>query len=382
MTSRTWFRADIQALRALAVLLVVAYHAGIPGVRGGFFGVDVFFVISGFVITQVLLRERESTHGTSLFNFYARRIRRIVPLAAVVVVATVFATYHYLAYVTGAVNAHDALWVLLFSGNVHFAALRTNYFTQQLPPSTLQQYWSLAVEEQFYFMWPVVFLLATRWRTRLRTDRVLTIILAAIIIASFVWCVHETSSAPTWAFFSPLSRAWELGCGALLAVLESAIVGRAPRIGRALGVIGISTLVIFAWAFTGATQWPGSAAALPVLATVALIGGGTLVGPGGFAGFITWRPLQWLGNVSYSWYLVHWPIFALATQYSFSALPLHSRLELFGLSLLLAAVAYYTIDRPIRRSRWLAQHRVATYVMGGLCIGLAYGAVLWHLSHY
>ena len=122
--------------------------------------------------------------------------------------------------------------------------------------------------------------------------------------------------------------------------------------------------------------------AAPVLATTAILVGGTLVGPGGFSGLVTWRPVQWVGDISYSWYLVHWPIVAVATQYSFSALPLKSRLELLALSLVIAAVAYYLIDRPIRRSRFLLQHRGWTYAMGGFLIVAAYGVISWHLTHY
>ncbi|MGC2168518.1 MAG: acyltransferase, partial [Acidimicrobiales bacterium] len=136
---RAEFRPDIQALRALAVAVVVLYHADIPGVHGGFLGVDVFFVVSGFVITNVLLRERASRGTTSIPGFYARRIRRILPAATVVLIATVFATYHWLSFIAGAANADDAKYVAIFVGNFHFASIGTNYFTAHEPPSTLQQ---------------------------------------------------------------------------------------------------------------------------------------------------------------------------------------------------------------------------------------------------
>ena len=149
------FRPDVQALRALAVVLVVLFHAHVPGIHGGFLGVDVFFVISGFVITGVLLQERASKQHTSITGFYARRIRRILPLATVVLIGTIFAVYHWLSFVSGAQNANDAKWVAAFLANFHFASQGTQYFTSQLPPSAFQQYWSLAVEEQFYLVWPL-----------------------------------------------------------------------------------------------------------------------------------------------------------------------------------------------------------------------------------
>src|ERR1700728_325768 len=155
------FRPDVQAVRALAVSLVVLYHADIPGFHGGFLGVDVFFVVSGFVITNVLLRERASKGTTSIPDFYARRIRRMLPAATVVIIATVFATYHWLSYISGGINADDAKYVTTFVGNFRFASVGTQYFTATQPPSTLQQFWSLAVEEQFYLVWPVMFLLLT-----------------------------------------------------------------------------------------------------------------------------------------------------------------------------------------------------------------------------
>ncbi|MGB8195540.1 MAG: acyltransferase, partial [Acidimicrobiales bacterium] len=190
---RSEFRPDVQAVRALAVLLVVLYHANIPGVHGGFLGVDVFFVVSGFVITNVLLRERASSGKNSIPGFYARRIRRILPAATVVLIVTVFATYHWLSYVTGAANADDAKYVAAFVGNFHFASIGTQYFTASQPPSTLQQFWSLAVEEQFYLVWPVLFLVLTLPRLAFSSVHRLMIALTLIIGASLAWCIIETN---------------------------------------------------------------------------------------------------------------------------------------------------------------------------------------------
>src|SRR6202453_894712 len=179
---RAEFRPDIQAVRALAVVLVVLYHADIPGVHGGFLGVDVFFVVSGFVITNVLLRERASSGRISIPGFYARRIRRILPAATVVLILTVFATYHWLSYVTGAINADDAKYVAAFVGTFRFASIGTQYLTENQPPSTLQQFWSLAVEEQFYLVWPLLFLLVTLpWRMLSPITRLVSVL--ALIIA-------------------------------------------------------------------------------------------------------------------------------------------------------------------------------------------------------
>jgi peptidoglycan/LPS O-acetylase OafA/YrhL len=377
----TEFRPDIQALRALAVLLVVLYHANFPGIHGGFLGVDVFFVVSGFVITNVLLRERASTGIISIPGFYARRIRRILPAATVVLIATVFATYHWLSFITGASVAEDAKYVAVFIGNFRFASVGTQYFTANLPPSTLQQFWSLAVEEQFYLVWPVLFLLLTLPRQLFSPVTRLIAVLLSIIGLSLAWCIIETNQNAVWAFFSPLTRAWELALGALLAVLGPHLRGRAPRIGLVLASVGAVTVLLCTWFYSSTTLWPGTAIIAPVLATGALIAGGSLRGPDSFGGFVRFAPIQWMGNISYSLYLVHWPIIAIATQYAISPLPRYSEVELVSLSIALAALLYYTIENPIRKSKWLANRRLVTFVFGATLVGFSFAEIYWQLSH-
>lgn len=379
---RTEFRPDIQALRALAVLLVVLYHASIPGIHGGFLGVDVFFVVSGFVITNVLLRERASRGNISIPGFYTRRIRRILPAATVVLIATVFATYHWLSFITGASAADDAKYVAAFVGNFHFASIGTQYFTAQQPPSTLQQFWSLAVEEQFYLVWPVLFLLLCLPSKPFSSVTRLTVVLLTIIGFSMVWSIIATNQNPVWAFFSPLTRAWELALGGLLAVLGPHLRGRAPRSGLALASIGTVSISICTWMYSSTTLWPGSAVIAPVVACSAVIAGGSLRGPDSFGRFIRFAPIQWMGNISYSLYLVHWPIIAIATQYSLSPLPLHTELELVSLSIALSAVLYYVIENPIRRSTRLASRQLVTLIFGAVLVGSSFAVIYWHLSNY
>jgi peptidoglycan/LPS O-acetylase OafA/YrhL len=379
---RAEFRPDIQAVRALAVALVVLYHANIPGVHGGFLGVDVFFVVSGFVITNVLLRERASRGTTSIPGFYARRIRRILPAATVVLIATVFATYHWLSFISGGANADDAKYVAAFIGNFHFASLGTQYFTATQPPSTLQQFWSLAVEEQFYLVWPVLFLLLTLpWRTFSVVARLICA-LSLIIAASLTWCIIETRQNEVWAFFSPLTRAWELALGALLAVIGPHLRGRSPRLGLVIASVGLGAVLVCTWIYTSATSWPGTAAIIPVLGTGMIIAGGSLRGADRIGRILRFQPLQWLGNISYSLYLVHWPVIAIATQYAIAPLPLHSEIELVAVSVALSAILYYAIENPVRRSKWLARQRLVTFAFGAVLIGLSFATIYWHLSHY
>jgi peptidoglycan/LPS O-acetylase OafA/YrhL len=483
------FRPDIQALRALAVALVVLYHADIPGAHGGFLGVDVFFVISGFVITNVLLRETASTGRTSISSFYSRRIRRILPAATVVIVATVFATYHWLAFIAGAESANLAKWVVAFMGNFHLASIGTNYFTQSQPPSTLQQFWSLAVEEQFYVVWPIVFLALTwnRWNFSGRTRSTIVATAAAIVVgasllwcliemnhfstntflsplhrywelvlgallvavgyglfsrmkrigvlvqvagaiailvwlfviekqydavfpilfiaatwplwrqsprlrlvialiiiigASLTWCIIETNQNAVWAFFSPLTRAWELALGATLAVIGPWLRAKANIVGLLMQVIGVCAIVACTWIYTSATVWPGTAVIAPVVATGVVIAGGSLRGPDKFGFFARLPLLQWTGDCSYSLYLVHWPVIAIATQYVTSPLPLLSEIGLVAISIGLAAVLHYVVENPVRNWKWLARQRIVTFAMGVVLIGLTYGVIYWHLFNY
>jgi peptidoglycan/LPS O-acetylase OafA/YrhL len=371
------FRPDIQALRALAVGLVVAYHANIPGIHGGFLGVDVFFVISGFVITGVLLAERDRSQGTSLLDFYARRIRRILPAATVVTIGTIFATYHWLGFITGRSVAEDAKWVTIFFGNFHFAAIGTAYLTASQPPSTLQQFWSLAVEEQFYLLWPLLFSLVVLVARRYSRE-VLLGTLALIAISSFAWSVIETNGNSVWAFFSPLTRAWELAIGAGLAVAVPYLKGKNSQLGLALSSVGLAGIALATWLVSATTKWPGSMVALPVLSTGLVIAGGTLRHGAQRPSWSSWAPLQWVGNISYSLYLVHWPVLTIATQYSLTPLPLHSELLLVLVSLALAAALHYAVENPFRRARFLLTQRWVTLAVGVAMIALSYGVIIWH----
>jgi len=181
------FRPDVEGLRALAVGLVVLYHAGFPRLTGGYVGVDVFFVISGFVITGLLLRERTGTGKTSILDFYARRARRILPAATLVILVTVVAVYVLLGSVDGNNVADDGRWAAVFLANYHFLEVGTNYLQSLRPPSPLQHFWSLSVEEQFYVVFPTLFLVVAALRSRFSTRLRMVVVLAVIVVGSFAW---------------------------------------------------------------------------------------------------------------------------------------------------------------------------------------------------
>jgi peptidoglycan/LPS O-acetylase OafA/YrhL len=217
------FRPDIQGLRALAVIVVILDHLfGWPS--GGFVGVDVFFVISGFLITGLMLSEHQRTGQISWANFYRRRVRRIMPAAVVCLTLTVAASF--LIYRTARFDSirSDAIWSLFFGANWHYAEVGTDYLGSTGPVSPLQHFWSLSVEEQFYIIWPVVLIgmlgvVGRPLRTRGRSaNRALAAAMAAGVVGSFAWAVVDTATSPTWAYFSTFTRGWELAVGAMLAV--------------------------------------------------------------------------------------------------------------------------------------------------------------------
>ena len=362
------FRPDVQGLRAVAILLVVLFHAGIPGLSGGYVGVDVFFVISGFVITGVLLRERATENSTSLPRFYARRARRILPAATLVIIVTVTVAYHYLGPLTGHETAIDGQWAAVFLANFHFAASQTNYLASQQPPSALQNYWSLAVEEQFYIVYPTIFLLTAGVIRRIPLRRRLIAVLIVIVVASYSYSIVFTSANATSAFFSPLTRAWELALGALIAVLGPSL-RCVPRLLASIGSwLGLAAIVVAGVSLTSATVYPGALVAIPVVGAALVIAAGTARPDLGAELLLRRRPFQLLGLISYSLYLWHWPILVIATQYrGATTLPVWDNVVLLLIATVAAVLTYRFLENPARHARVL---------VGRPCISIALGLCL------
>jgi peptidoglycan/LPS O-acetylase OafA/YrhL len=350
------FRPDIQGLRAIAVLAVLADHlAGWP--KGSFVGVDVFFVISGYLITGILVREFETRQTISFAGFYARRIKRILPAGLFVIGATVCATrvlagidrYHF--------TAADAIAAVEFRANWHFAQTGVNYFNQSLPPSPLQHYWSLSVEEQFYFVWPwlLLGLLLTgrrlRWWRHEHTRLVAGIAIAAISGVSLAWAFDQTAANPTTAYFSTFDRAWELGLGALIAI-AAPWLGRAdPRLRWAVASLGLLGVLISLLVVPSSPGFPAPWALLPTLSTAAVLATGAGL-TGGSLVALTNPVSQYLGDLSYSLYLWHFPVVVLIV----TVVPRYSAAYwLAGLTLIfgLSAASFHWLEEPVRRSSWL-----------------------------
>ena len=357
------FRADVQVLRAVAVLLVVLYHAGVPGLAGGYIGVDVFFVISGFLITGLLVKEQERTGTISILKFYGRRMRRIMPAAALVLLATVVASYHWLGYIRGAHIAEDAQWSAVFLANFHFAAIGTDYLNAQSDPSTLQHFWSLAVEEQFYVVWPALFLVLGRVRRRIAP-------VVLIVAASYVFSIVATTQNATQAYFSPFTRACELGAGALLALLADR-TARLPRsAGHVLSIGGMIAIVVAACTMTDAMAFPGAIVAVPVLATCAVLAGGSVIAGTRLDEVYRFRPVQLIGLWSYSLYLWHWPLLTIAEERLGHAPAPTVRAILVLAAVALSAVTYYVLENPVRNLPVLRRRAVVSVAMGLVLIAV------------
>jgi peptidoglycan/LPS O-acetylase OafA/YrhL len=379
------FRPDIQGLRAVAVTLVLLFHAHVPGMGGGYVGVDVFFVISGFVITGVLLRERSSKGSTSIATFYARRIRRILPAATLVIVAAVIASFPLLGPVDGAQTATDARWASVFLINVHFATTGTNYLASQLPPSLLQNYWSLAVEEQFYLIYPTIFLIVAGLSVRHSLRRRLGMVLGAAIVISFTASVIQTSSNATAAYFSPLPRVWELALGGLVATASVGLRRVPSSVAAALSWSGVGLILLAAVTFSSSTAYPGWAVAVPVVGAALVIASGVAQPKYGAEGVLRLRLFQWVGLISYSLYLWHWPILTLVTEHSgLAQLPVWSALGWELLAVGLAVATYRLLENPVRKSRYLIGRRRISLLLGVCLIAFSLAVATlelrWHDS--
>lgn len=401
---RKRYRADVQGLRAVAVLAVIADHfAGWP--KGGFVGVDVFFVISGYLITGLLVREFEARGTISFTHFYARRIRRILPVAMFVIGATVLATRVLAGIDRYHTTARDAIWAVLFGANWHFANVGTNYFAQSLAPSPLQHYWSLSVEEQFYLVWPWLLLILLLVGIRLRfwahrhTRLVAGLAIVVIGTLSLIWAFKQAADSPTTAYFSTFVRAWELGVGAFVAIVSergrpaggrhASDAADVPRpwltIRGAVGWLGITGIGVSTLVVPSSSGFPVAWELLPVLSTAAVLAVGG-AGPVPELRPLTTRTAQYLGKISYSLYLWHFPvavlIVTLVPQYSFLYWAVGLTL-IFGLSV----ATFHLLEDPARRGEWFHRHpgRLPRPALGwfkyaGACAGLAIVALVAHVG--
>ncbi|PJI93657.1 acyltransferase family protein [Luteimicrobium subarcticum] len=372
-------RTDVEGLRALAVLAVVLYHAGVPFLPGGFVGVDMFFVISGFLICGLLFDEATRSGTIGLRDFYARRARRILPAATLVLVVVSVASWLLLAPLRAAGVLADVAWSLAYAVNWRFVDRQTDYLHAGDAVSPVLHFWSLSVEEQFYLAWPLLFLacglLARRLAPRWRAVPFFAVTLAALG-GTFALSLAWTATQEPVAYLSTPTRVWQFAVGALVALLVRTLdVGAWPRAVRAaLGWAGLVTLVVVMLRLTTATPYPGVAALAPTLAIglVILVGRSTgtgfelrPAGPGDPSRWLSARPAQAVGGLSYSWYLWHWPAIAFVTL----LVPGATWPVLTGVaaaSLVPAWLSWRFVENPVRRAP-----AVLRSPRQGLSVGLA-----------
>jgi len=350
----TVFRTDIQGMRAIAVLLVVVFHAGVSALPGGFVGVDVFFVISGYLITGQILGSMDK--GPFRFaSFYAKRARRILPASLLVVVLTLIGAVIWLPPLQLPQVFAGALATALYVPNMYFAVRGTDYFASE-SISLFQHYWSLGVEEQFYLIWPA--LLVVAFVLVRRSERRLFWFLVAVVVVSFFAGWVTTYVSQPWAFFSLPTRAWELGVGGLVQFALRRGVGLPPVVGRIAAWAGIAVLAAAALLITETTPFPGVAALVPVAGSAALIFGGALARDNLVSRALGTRPMVFIGTISYSMYLVHWPLLILPRQaLGDEPLPLWATLLLGALSVPLAWLMYRFVETPMRHLPALERRR-------------------------
>jgi peptidoglycan/LPS O-acetylase OafA/YrhL len=370
------FRPDIEGLRAVAIVAVLLCHAGLPFFAGGYVGVDVFFVISGFLITRLLLGELEGTGRISLRRFYARRARRLLPLSAVLLASVGVLSLLLLSPVRAVEVSGDIVSSALYTANWHFAAQSVDYFAQDVEPSPVLHLWSLAIEEQFYLVWPTL-LLAVTWFARRHYYSVRPVIwatLAVVLAGSFALGVTLTAEQPAAAYFSTFGRAWELGLGAALALLGVLPIRRAAA--AVIGWAGLAAIVCAAVAFDASTPFPGTAALLPTLGTALLIlGGASLYGQarGGPAALLSLGPVRYVGRISYAWYMWHWPALIFAAA-AWGPLSVEAGVAVVLASLIPTVVTHHLIEDPVRLSSALARRPGRALAVGAACMAIGVGA--------
>ncbi|WP_278235544.1 acyltransferase family protein [Isoptericola sp. AK164] len=384
-------RTDIQGLRAVAVAAVLGFHLWPAAVTGGYVGVDVFFVVSGFLITSHLLR-RPIRSGRDLLDFWGRRVRRLIPAASLVLLATLLAAAVWLPVTTLPSVGREVLASALYVENWVLAATETDYLAAEELHSPVQHYWSLSIEEQFYLLWPILFA-AVAWLGLRRSRRagrdggrptaVLAVgLTATVVAASLGWSVWATSTEPAAAYFVSTTRFWELGLGGLLAAVLALRAGASSALLRHDGLraatawLGLAMIVTAVLTYDAATAFPGYTALLPTVGALLVIAADadeTRAGPGAL---LRWRPAQWLGDSSYSAYLWHWPLVVIVPFAIGRDLTALDMVAVLAATLVLAGLSRRHVEERLRWQPLLTRRLAATFVLLAGCVVVVGGGAV------
>jgi len=376
----TGVRPEIQALRAVAVLGVVLFHLWPGRLTGGYAGVDVFFVISGFLITSHLAREVAAQGRVRLARFWARRIRRLLPAALLVLGLTAAATYLWVPRALWPQHLWEVVASATYWQNWRLTAEAVDYLGAENAPSSVEHYWSLSVEEQFYLVWPLLLVaaLAIARRMRLAHTRVFVGALGLVGVGGLATSVIVTATDPAAAYFITPTRVWEFAAGGLLAFVPAAASRLSERGRRAVAWAGWAAIGATFVLYTPSAPFPGWTALVPVLGTVAVIWAGST--DGGLLDRLTgWRPVQVTGDVSYSLYLWHWPIIVIAPYALDRGPSLPGNVAILGACYLLALVSKRYIEDPARTSATLSRRTGLTYALGAAGMAAVVAFAAWGL---
>jgi peptidoglycan/LPS O-acetylase OafA/YrhL len=371
------FRPDVEGLRAVAIAGVLLAHSGVGLAEGGFAGVDVFFVISGFLITQVLVRELDRTGTVSLTRFFAGRVKRLMPQVLTVIAAVVVASSLLLSPVRADAVASDVMAAGVYAMNWRLSESAVDYFAAGEADRPLDHFWSLAVEEQFYIVWPPL-LLALAWICRRRAPgrhAPLVAVLAGVAACSFAYAVQHAAAVPEQAYFSAVARAWELALGGLLAVVL--LQRRLPAAAAAWAAWAGAGAILAAVLVLGAgSPMPGAPALLPVLGAAALLAAGTSASPSLPSRALAVRPARFVGRISYAWYVWHWPVLVFAA--AGGPLSATEGVAVTLASLVPTLFTHRFIEEPLRRSKAHLRRPRAILVgaIAGPAIAVASGVAL------
>ncbi|MGY4711339.1 acyltransferase family protein [Mycolicibacterium sp. CBM1] len=383
------FRADIEGLRAVAVLAVVLFHAAVPGVGGGYVGVDVFFVISGFLITGLLWREVSGTGRVRLSSFYGARARRLLPASATVGAITMVSSAILLPPLQARSAIGDGIASALYVSNYQFLLRGVDYFSNHVATSPFLHYWSLGVEEQFYLVWAPM-LLGTLWLTRMArrgrrcprpgasavSKRPFIAVLTVVVTVSFLLSFLSSYVLPAAAFYSLPTRAWQLGAGGLVALTAVQWQRLSSRAAAIASWAGLAMIVFACGWLSPTTLYPGAAALLPTLGAVLVIGAGCSTRTHGGAVLLSSAPMRAIGRISYSLYLWHWPVLVLAPFALGHSLDLAQRIIAALLSAGLAWLTLRYLENPlrfapkIRSSAWRSLGLGAVATVVAVCVGI------------
>jgi peptidoglycan/LPS O-acetylase OafA/YrhL len=379
-SAETGFRPDIEGLRGLTLLAILGFHIAMPGLGGGFVGPDIFFFVSGFVITGQLWREVSTTGTIGLRKFYGKRARRLLPVSALVGVVTAIGAALLLPPLQAKSALMDGIASALYVPNFWFIGQQVDYFADNVLASPFQHYWTLGVEEQFYLLWPPMIVgtawLVRRMRRRAKTDAPVSktpyIVLVALVAASsFALSLMVTYVMPLAAYFSLPTRAWQLAGGALVALTASQWRRLPQRVAVVLGAAGLA-LILFACAYlTPAVPYPGTASLLPWVGTALVIGAGCAVPTRGCGRLLSVAPMRALGRWSYSWYLWHWPALVFVPILLGHKLGLVGNVVVLGLSGVLAVLTLRFVENPLRYAAFLRKSPGKSLAVGGICSALA-----------